>query len=467
MAEYDTIIIGGGLSALAAGIRLAHFGQRVRIFERHIRTGGLNSWYPGNGGAVVDTGLHALTNFVPADQKEAPLNLILRQLRVSRAALELCPQSRSVIAFPGAKLFLNNDFQAFVDQIKAQFPSDYDGFMALLQRIEAIGYHSPPQPWTSTNAVLAECIKSPLLQNMLRMPVMFYGNPSADDMDFQSYAVMFKSVLIEGLCQPKMGMRNLLQLLEERYAKVGGELSTGLAIRSIELADGAVRGVVDGRGEVHTASQYITTAGAVETAALCQPPSSVPAPLSNCSAGQMGFIEVLVELPKPVAEYGCHECIGFLNSSEEFRYHPVDDPMAPPESLLLCAPGNYQGAQQTRMLRLSAIAPLGWLTMPQNEYATLKRQVVHGVAETLANFYPELATAVKETGGLDTYTPRTIQRFTCRINGAIYGSPDKLKDFRTGVSNLRVAGTDQGLLGIVGSLLSGIVISNQLLSEGG
>ena len=42
---YDTLIIGAGMSGLAAGIRLAHFEQRVCILERHFTIGGLNSFY--------------------------------------------------------------------------------------------------------------------------------------------------------------------------------------------------------------------------------------------------------------------------------------------------------------------------------------------------------------------------------------------------------------------------------------
>ena len=42
---YDTIIIGAGMSGLAAGIRLAYYDQRVCILERHYTIGGLNSFY--------------------------------------------------------------------------------------------------------------------------------------------------------------------------------------------------------------------------------------------------------------------------------------------------------------------------------------------------------------------------------------------------------------------------------------
>jgi len=42
---YDTLIIGAGMSGLAAGIRLAHFDQKVCVLERHTTIGGLNSFY--------------------------------------------------------------------------------------------------------------------------------------------------------------------------------------------------------------------------------------------------------------------------------------------------------------------------------------------------------------------------------------------------------------------------------------
>ena len=42
---YDAIIIGSGLSGLAAGIRLAMFNKKVCILEKHTVLGGLNSFY--------------------------------------------------------------------------------------------------------------------------------------------------------------------------------------------------------------------------------------------------------------------------------------------------------------------------------------------------------------------------------------------------------------------------------------
>jgi phytoene dehydrogenase-like protein len=61
----------------------------------------------------------------------------------------------------------------------------------------------------------------------------------------------------------------------------------------------------------------------------------------------------------------------------------------------------------------------------------------------------------------DTFTPLTIEHFSGKTDGAVYGSPLKVKDGLTKYRNLLLAGTDQGFLGIVGAMLSGVTIVNQ------
>jgi phytoene dehydrogenase-like protein len=80
-SAYDTVIIGAGMSGLAAGIRLAYYEQRVCILERHSTIGGLNSFYRLRG-RDYDVGLHALTNVTPKGTKTGPLARLLRQLRM-------------------------------------------------------------------------------------------------------------------------------------------------------------------------------------------------------------------------------------------------------------------------------------------------------------------------------------------------------------------------------------------------
>jgi phytoene dehydrogenase-like protein len=65
----------------------------------------------------------------------------------------------------------------------------------------------------------------------------------------------------------------------------------------------------------------------------------------------------------------------------------------------------------------------------------------------------------------DAFTPRTIVKYTGHAGGAVYGSPRKQAGGETPIDGLFLCGTDQGLLGIVGALHSGISIANTRLME--
>jgi len=119
----EIVIIGAGMSGLAAGIRLAMFGQRVCIVEKHTVAGGLNSFYTRKK-RPFDVGLHALTNYVPAGAKGTPLAKILRQLRIDREELALAPQLGSAIHFRENRLAFSNDFSLLENEIAREFPRD-------------------------------------------------------------------------------------------------------------------------------------------------------------------------------------------------------------------------------------------------------------------------------------------------------------------------------------------------------
>jgi len=131
---YDALIIGAGMSGLAAGIRLAMFGQKVCILERHYAIGGLNSYYRLND-RNYDVGLHALTNFAPRGAKQGPLPRLLRQLRIPWAALELGEQTGSEIRFLTARLRFNNEAKFFEAEIDRVFPTERNNYQRLLKQL--------------------------------------------------------------------------------------------------------------------------------------------------------------------------------------------------------------------------------------------------------------------------------------------------------------------------------------------
>ena len=111
------LIIGSGLSGLAAAIRYARFSPDVLLVEKHSRIGGLNSYFYRNG-TLIETGLHAVTNYAEPKNKKAPLNQLFRQLKLNRKQIHIHEQIVSEVCFTNRESILfSNNFEVFHDQI--------------------------------------------------------------------------------------------------------------------------------------------------------------------------------------------------------------------------------------------------------------------------------------------------------------------------------------------------------------
>jgi phytoene dehydrogenase-like protein len=182
-------------------------------------------------------------------------------------------------------------------------------------------------------------------------------------------------------------------------------------------------------------------------------------------AGKMTFMESISVLDCQPRELGFDQTITFYNNSDRFRYRPSDDALDV-GSAVVCVPNNFQYAEplEEGLVRITHIAQFDkWDGLDEAAYKAQKLAwYERSLAET-AKFVPDIRGHVKY---IDTFTPRTIKKFTGHVNGAVYGAPGKTKDGRTHIPNLFLIGTDQGFLGIVGALLSGISMANLHVLQG-
>ncbi len=471
-SHYDVAIIGAGMSGLAAGIRLAHFGKRVCIFERHNAVGGLNSFYSLTG-RKFDVGLHAMTNFVRPGVKGTPLTKLLRQLRIERDEFALCEQKQSRIAFGPrgeTSLRFTNDFAVLEAEIAMKFPAQIDGFRRLVAAIKAFDDVSLDAAPVSARATVRGYVSDPLLEDMLFCPVMYYGSPQEHDMEFGQFVIMFKALFLEGFARPFDGVRVILRVLLEKYRAAGGERRMKCGVARIETQSGQATALVLDTGEKITADHVISSIGAPETSRLIDrsrsqienPQSEIPAP-----TGRLSFIETITMLDRQPAALGWgSDTIIFFNDSARFTYEQPAGPVDP-RSGVICIPNNFDyGADRTLsegIFRVTCLANYGqWAHLPEDDYRAAKLHWFNEAQTSARRFLPLVNDAQLSAATLatDMFTPRTITKFTGHLGGAIYGSPLKNRQGRTALSNLYLCGTDQGFLGIVGAMLSGISMAN-------
>lgn len=457
MSDHQLIIIGGGLSGLAAGIRAARFGQKTLIVEQHSLPGGLNSYYLRQG-HLLETGLHAMTNFARPGLKHAPLNRLFRQLQLSRKEFTTHEQLESEVLFPQASLRFSNDLNLLCEEIAARFPfATIDRFRAMVKEVDVYDPFAE-RPWQSARAFLRERLAEPLLEDMLFLPLMVYGNAEEDDMDLGQFAIMFRAVFLEGFFRPAGTIKDLLDMLLAQYKAFGGEIRFRSPVSHI-LTDGdKVRGISLQSGEELFAEAVLSTAGIPGTAEMSGWPLDV-----NRYTGRMSFMETISLLPElhlPPERSG--KTIIFYNLKERLAYHRPNGPIDASWGVI-CFPGNFQDLPPSSPVQVRVTNAANydlWRQADEAEYLRLKEECGQQTAAAVSQI---LGDYCQNPIFQDSFTPLTIERYTGKCAGAVYGSPVKIKSGKTPWSNLFLAGTDQGYLGIVGAMLSGVTIVNQHL----
>ncbi len=393
---------------------------------------------------LLETGLHAMTNYARrGDAKGLPLMKLLRQLRIPLDQLQAREQHYSMIRFPEKTLVFDNGFERFLASIAENFPAEIDNFKRLDAYVETFDEVNLASAFTSARRQLGRFINDPLLTDMLLCPLFYYGSAVEDDMDFSQFAIMYKSIYKQGFFRPGGGIKAWLDILCGRFAESGGELCLNCGVDRIIVRNNRAEGVITSDGRELLANRILSSAGWPETEALAGIPSSA-------RPGNLAFFELLAafdSLP------GHDETIIFFCNSERLAYRRPAD-IVDLNSGVICFPHNFKlepgDFAPSPMVRTTVLADYntcaGRKAEAVSQVGTMTSELT-GIDLSLANF-------------TDAFTPRTIERYTGHIHGAIYGSPDKLRSGRTSVEGLFLCGTDQGFLGITGATLSGISMAN-------
>jgi phytoene dehydrogenase-like protein len=216
-------------------------------------------------------------------------------------------------------------------------------------------------------------------------------------------------------------------------------------------------------GEVLRADNVISSAGYVETMRLLSDYNPVRL---KYDVGQLSFVEFIMVLDKEPAGMGYSTTITFYNNTDRFSYRKPDK-LVDISSGVICCPNNFQFETPLSepVIRVTNMANFDlWNNLDKEEYKAQKAAWLETTLKEVVKFVPDFRDSIVYT---DIFTPKTIYKYTGHLNGAVYGTPKKIKTGRTHLENLFICGTDQGFLGIVGAMLSGISMANlHILQKG-
>ena len=448
---YDAIVIGAGMSGLAAAIRLSLMGKKICLLEKHSKSGGLNSYFA-RGKRSFDTGLHAVTNYFEK-KEQTPLRSILKQLRIPLDALNLSAQKKSRIHFPQANLSFTNNIEDLKEDISSKFPQDIDGLCRLLAVLPTYAQAGEFKSFVSTNDTLKKYINESLLREMLCYPVYSYGNARENDMNFSLFSMLFRSIYLEGLSRPTGGIRSLLQILQDRLSESGGELRLRCPVEKIDSNQLEIFGVYLKNGEYLQSKAIYSSIGLPETHALLG---------QKCSTqGKVTLAETTFfteEFPK---DLGFDDTMIFYNELPHYT-HKMPEDLVDKNRAVICLPNNFlKNDYGEGVIKVTQMANYNsWHKLPKDQYKQKKEETKKAALLMLKKIQKDFNPTIKFT---DMFTPTTIERYTGHYAGTVYGGSIKSLQGTTSIKGLYICGNDQGQgsVGITGAMLSGILMANR------
>lgn len=281
-------------------------------------------------------------------------------------------------------------------------------------------------------------------------------------MDFAQFVIMFKALFLEGFSRPLEGVRTIVRVLLEKFRAAGGERRMKCGVRRIIHDAHHATALELETGETVTAAHVLSSAGAAETRRLCG--ESLEA--TTGAIGRLSFVETISVFSAEPAAWGWgDETIVFFNDSARFAYRRPGDEVDP-RSGVICLPNNFDFGDQhlpEGLVRTTCLANYDrWIGLGEADYRAAKERWFAAIQRSARRFLPPVGGGVLASRLVtsDMFTPRTVEKFTGHLQGAIYGAPDKIRDGRTNLGNVYLCGTDQGFLGIIGAMLSGISMAN-------
>jgi phytoene dehydrogenase-like protein len=280
-------------------------------------------------------------------------------------------------------------------------------------------------------------------------------------MDWGQFSIMFRSIFLEGLGRPQAGVRLILKHLVRKFRALGGELKLRAGVKQMAVEEGCVTRVVLENDEVLEGRNVLSSAGWCETMRLCDDGHPV---VTSRAPGQLTFCETIATLDTQPNDLGHDRTITFFNDHEQFVWQKPEE-LCDVRSGVICSPDNFSydaprdgSLKDSGTIRITALANFDrWRELDDDAYQLEKLRWYDRITESAVRFMPDYRSRVIDT---DMFTPTTVVRFTGHDNGAVYGAPDKQLDGTTHLKNLFICGTDQGFIGIIGSITSGIAMAN-------
>jgi all-trans-retinol 13,14-reductase len=473
---YDAVVIGSGMSGLAAGNILAREGLKVLLLEQHYVFGGYlqRFWISGT---PFDTGCH----YVGALGEGQVFDRYLRYLGVRDdiVARPMDPDGFDELIFPGFRFAIPAGYERFEARLVEHFPDERDGIRAYLREIRAEVARFPmyslaPAPAAAAAALpqdrtvadVLSAVRAPLLREILCAYNVLYLVPP-EEAPFTLHAFVTDSYLM-GAYSIDGGGHALAQALLRRFRERGGVARRKRRVVAIDVEGGEVRGIRTQRGEVESCRTVVACIDPKVAVALLPPGAVRPVfrhRIERLRPG-LGGVAAYLRTSADLSAYRNNYFVyGDGGNAEIFTERWLHE-RAPAPVWLTSHSAREPGWKGSHALvALSALRAEHFAAWEHTttgargpEYEAFKRDVGERLVASARRFIPELEGRIES---VEYATPLTHRDYTLNSGGAMYGTHHSVSQsgprgasWRTRVRGLLLGGHSVLYPGLLGATVS-------------
>lgn len=450
-ADYDVIVIGGGLGGLSATAHCASKGLKVLLLEQHFKVGGCATDFK-RGKYTFDVSLHEMAGAAEG----SGLSRLMKSCGVyDRIKLiQLDHLYRSIV--PGSDVSVGTSWDGYTGALKKVFPGEAEGIDQFREICSSVGSQAMELSfmfrgsklrnfftilmvpfrqnalftWRNKTVkdLMDECFKSDKLKAHVSQLWCYLGPPN-DELSALFFMAAINSYITDGAWHIRGTSQALANAYAERIHELGGKVKTSTLVTKIIMRDGLARGVRTDDGKEFSSRYVIANTDPYQlTEKLIGrehiPESYLDKLKDKKKANSLFGVWLGLNIDLKKRGYTDYEIFynSSVNSRENYKhmmkgdykngsvviaiYSNLGDPVyAPPGS---------------SVVKLDAYADISTWPKDDKEYEKKKKKKMEELISLAAKAIPELA----DSRYVDVkvgYTPRTLERFTLNRGGVVYG----------------------------------------------